>query len=279
MRQSAPAPLVLLALLLASEAQAHIKLLTPTEWIVTDATYGDPQKQGPCGVAPGTAGVTYVDGGTTVVAGSTLTVTWRETILHPGHFRLAITADRATLLDPAFTAPGGVCGTATVQSPPVAPVVADGLFEHTSASADGTWTTTVTVPAQPCEHCTLQLLQFMSQHGAPCFYYHCAELRIVASDGGTGSVPDAGTPPETDAGVLAPDAGASPEADAGVPTPDAGATPETDAGVPTPDAGASADGGVTAPGRGVSGGCVAAGWGLAPLLGLLALGALRRRRA
>lgn len=32
-----------------------------------------------------------------------------------------------------------------------------------------------------CEHCTLQVLEYMSSHSAPCFYYHCADLAIQGS--------------------------------------------------------------------------------------------------
>jgi MYXO-CTERM domain-containing protein len=115
-----------------------------------------------------------------------------------------------------------------------------------------------------CESCTLQLLQFMSAHSPPCFYFQCATLRIVMPDAGT---PDAGAP---DAGQ--PDAGG--EVDAGTPMPDAGST--TDAGaMPGTDGGATDAG--TDPGT--SGGCgcstpaVDASW-LALVLGLAA----RRRQ-
>jgi uncharacterized protein (TIGR03382 family) len=244
-----------LGLALATAASAHIKLLSPPEWVATSA-YGDPQKLGPCGVPPGDPYSTFTDAGITVVAGSTLTVQWAETILHPGHFRLAIAADRATLVDPAFTLTGGLCDTAAIQQPPVAPVLADGVLPHVTASVDGgLWSATLTVPSVPCERCTLQLLQFMSQHGPPCFYYHCATLRIVAA-ADAGASPDAGT--SDDAGTTA-DPGVAADAGPGGTTADAGAT---DGGLPT---GAS----------GTGCGCQGAGPGLVPLL---AAWAWRRRR-
>ena len=193
-------PLLLALTLAASTAHAHFKLLTPPEWIVTDAL-GDPQKQGPCGSTTGTpTGVV-----TTVEAGATLTVKWQETVLHPGHFRLALTDDRATLREPVATVTGGVCQSALVE-PAVAPILADGVFEHTAPSPTGTWETTITVPNTPCERCTLQVVQFMAQHAAPCFYSHCAEVRIVARDAGV--VTDAGA--GSDAGTLGADGGVTP---------------------------------------------------------------------
>lgn len=240
----------LLTLALAGEAWAHIKLLAPTEWVVT-SPLGDPQKLGPCGVPAGTTGVEYVDGGTTVEAGSLLRVEWVETIQHPGHFRLSIGPDRSAMLDPAMTDPVGCYG-ASVSSPPVAPVVVDGLFTHSVPSPDGgRFEATIRVPGAPCERCTLQLLQYMEGHGAPCFYYHCAELRIVApaADGGT-------------------DAGAGTPGDAGS---DGGAGPAGDAGTP-PDGG-------TGPGPAGAGcGCQGGGSGAAALVPLLALAWRRRRR-
>lgn len=194
----------------ASSASAHVKMLAPTDWLVTNG-YGDPQKSGQCG---GTGSLSNVT--TTVTAGSTLHVKWKETVLHPGHFRIAITDDRSKLVDPVVTANAGECISAAIQNPVVAPVLVDGLFVHTSAAPDSTYETDVTVPNLTCDHCTLQLIQFMSSHGTPCIYYHCADLKIVPAmsdagvvqpDAGTPVVVDAGVPPTSDAGTVSPDGG------------------------------------------------------------------------
>jgi hypothetical protein len=42
-----------------------------------------------------------------------------------------------------------------------------------------------------CDHCTLQVIEFMSQHGAPCFYHHCADISIKAGKPPTGCQSDA----------------------------------------------------------------------------------------
>ncbi len=166
--------------LLAPEAFAHIKLIEPADWLQTSSA-GDPQKEGPCGSSSGTpTGVI-----TTVMAGSKLHLRWQETVFHPGHFRVAIAANRSAFTDPVVTTGSGQCISAATQATPVAPVMADGLFVHTSSPGSTPYETDITVPNTPCEHCTLQLIQFMSSHPAPCIYYHCADLRIVAaSDGG-----------------------------------------------------------------------------------------------
>ncbi len=190
--------------LVASSALAHIKLSVPPSFQVTDAL-GSPNKAAPCG-GPGTATNTV----TTVEAGSQLTVTWLEPILHPGHFRIGIATNPADFVTPVpvLTGNGTNCSTAPIASSPAYPTIADGVFVHTAASPTGSWTTTVTVPMVSCENCVLQLMQFMSSHGPPCFYYQCATLRIV--------MPDAGQP-VVDAGIV----------DAGQPAVDAG----TDAGM------------------------------------------------
>lgn len=181
---------------LASSASAHFKMMSPTEWLVTDG-YGDPQKTGQCGAASGSLSNAV----TTVVAGSKLHVKWVETVLHPGHFRIAIAADRAQFTDPVVTTQNGNCISAAVQSPVIAPVLVDGLFEHSRAAPNNTYETDITVPSTPCEHCTLQVVQFMSAHTAPCIYYHCADLRIVSAD--------AGVPLPVDGGSVQVDAGFS----------------------------------------------------------------------
>ncbi|MFO0598326.1 MAG: SCE4755 family polysaccharide monooxygenase-like protein [Myxococcaceae bacterium] len=235
--------------LCSSLAVAHIKLDVPDNFQVVDV-YGGPNKAAPCGGA-GTASNKV----TTVIAGSQLTVSWTETILHPGHFRIGIAQ-----LDTEFVTPtpvldqGGLnCASAPIQTNPTAPIIVDGLFPHTMAAPNNTWSTTVTVPMMSCDHCVLQLMQFMSSHGPPCFYYQCAVLKIVMPDAGVAM--DAGT----DAGMAPSDAGT----DAGQMQNDAGTMPTTDAGS-NPDP------------MPMGCGCSTGPWGVLvlPFLGLL----FRRRR-
>ena len=198
---AAPMRSLLFLCLVAVPAFAHIKLTSPGSFQVTDAL-GGPNKASPCGGA-GTATGTV----TTVEAGSQLTVTWTEPVLHPGHFRIGIATNENDFVTPipVLTGAGTNCSTAPVESPVAYPTLLDGLFEHTAASPTGSWTTTVTVPMMSCDNCRLQLMQFMASHGPPCFYYQCATLRIVMPDAGA---PDAGGVDAggVDAGVV--DAGA-----------------------------------------------------------------------
>lgn len=166
-------------LLVSASAHAHFKLLEPAEWLTTDA-FGNPQKTGPCGSATGPESGAV----TTVVAGSTLKLRWTETIGHPGHYRIAITPDRSRLVDPVPVLQSNNCVSAPIEAQPAAPVLMDGLFQHTNAAFGMSYEQSITVPSTPCENCTLQVLEFMSSHAPPCFYYHCATLRIVAADGG-----------------------------------------------------------------------------------------------
>jgi MYXO-CTERM domain-containing protein len=126
---------------------------------------------------------------TTFRAGEEITVEWEETIGHPGHFRIAVARDRDDLFVPEVetTNGDGVSGdsiSAEIMSPVAYPVLADGLFPRaTVTTAQATpFSTTVTLPDEPCEDCTLQVIQFMSQHAPGYFYYHCANIRIVAAD-------------------------------------------------------------------------------------------------
>ncbi|HEY0880989.1 MAG TPA: SCE4755 family polysaccharide monooxygenase-like protein [Archangium sp.] len=187
-----------LLVLLSLPAFAHINLEAPDNFQLVSGL-GDPQKSEPCGGA-GTASNIV----TTVTAGSQLTVRWRETILHPGHFRIGIAENPSQFVTPVpvLNQGGSNCASAPIEMNPSAPIIVDGLFPHTSAAPNNTWSTTITVPMKSCENCTLQLMQFMSAHAPPCFYYQCARLRIVMPDAGT-PVVDAGT---SDAGLVS-DAG------------------------------------------------------------------------
>jgi Lytic polysaccharide mono-oxygenase, cellulose-degrading len=178
---------VLASLLWTAAAEGHTKLTAPPDWLVTDSL-GDPQKEGPCGSTAGTPSNAI----TTVQAGSKLTVRWTETVYHPGHWRIAIASDRTQLVTPVPVVEPNNCVSAPIEASPTAPVLLDGVFPHT-APGPTDYSQDITVPDTTCDACTLQLVQFMSSHAPPCFYFHCATLRIVKGDGGTEPGLDAGT--------------------------------------------------------------------------------------
>lgn len=201
--------LVLASLLFfARSSEAHFKLQAPPSWMSQDSL-GSPQKLGPCGDEDdGTSLATPSGIVTAYQVGDTITVTIQETIFHPGHYRIALAVnDRSELpAEPAVDAGGGYpCGTAVIEDPPVFPVLADNVFPHT-APFSGPQTTTVKLPPNvTCSKCTLQIIEFMSDHQlnnpGGCFYHHCADL----------SVGDAGAPPPPQDAAPPSDAGAEPE--------------------------------------------------------------------
>ncbi len=172
---------------LAPFAGAHFRLLEPQSWIVENQL-GDPQKLGPCGG-------TSADGGkpTNVVGkvkgGQKLHVKVQETVYHPGHYRIALAVNSRAELppDPSTTTrdsdKGPMSLTAAIQNPPRIPVLADGLFVHTARAADP-FETDVQLPNISCQKCTLQIVEFMAEHGlnkdGGYFYHHCADLQITA---------------------------------------------------------------------------------------------------
>lgn len=170
------------ALLSSPNAQAHIKLMEPASWVVEDGM-GNPQKTGPCGGDT----VTATGAVTTYEPGQKITVTWQETVGHAGHFRISLAKDRADLIDPVVTTStgDGVTGnsiSAEIMDPVAYPVLVDNLFPRTdvtTAQAEP-FTTEVTLPDEPCEGCTLQVVQFMAQHPPGFFYHHCADVNVVA---------------------------------------------------------------------------------------------------
>lgn len=228
--------------LASPDVAAHFFLEEPASWRVQDSS-GNPQKTGPCGNDGSAAETGTV---TAYMAGETITIRLRETIFHPGHYRVALAVnDRSELPAPPPVTPGSTaCGSTEIMDPPVFPVLADGVLPHTSPLS-GEQTIEVTLPSDvTCENCTLQVIQWMSNHGAPCFYYHCADISIAEVVVDT----DAGVPPGDDAGPTPMvDAGTTPGTDAGgTVRRDGGATigptrPETDRGCCTVAPGAQRD--------------------------------------
>jgi MYXO-CTERM domain-containing protein len=198
-------------LFLPATASAHIYIdypdaadhpgPSPTPWWNEDSL-GLPQKLGPCGDEyDGTdagGGPTYVV--TPYVAGQTVTLEWTEVISHAGWFRIALATDRSQFVDPpVLVAANGNSADAGIEDPPVAPVIADGIYKH-AIGAPKTWPPyTITLPSTPCEKCTIQIIQVMLDHpsnlgnlpdGAPnpdgFLYHHCMDIAILPADAGAG---------------------------------------------------------------------------------------------
>jgi hypothetical protein len=141
----------LLAVLLApSLALAHARLVAPPPRTTTIL------KTPPCG------GIARTSTPVTLTAGEPLQVDWVETIDHPGHYELAIS-------------PADDLGFVTLLGN-----IPD--FSFASGATERAYSTTIQVPSTPCDACTLQLIQFMSDHppGSQ-YYYSCADIRIVAA--------------------------------------------------------------------------------------------------
>jgi hypothetical protein len=181
-RTSALAALALAATaVLSATAGAHFALRSPASWRTQDAL-GNPQKAGPCGNEGGAAATGVV---TAFAPGQTITITLDETIFHPGHYRVALAPNDPSELPPEPPVTPGTtdCGSVPIQSPAVFPVLADGMLPH-AAPLSGTRSFQVTLPSDlTCSRCTLQVLEFMSDHAAPCFYHHCAEISIGTNGG------------------------------------------------------------------------------------------------
>jgi hypothetical protein len=168
-------------------AHAHFRLLEPASWLI-ESDRGDPQKAGPCGGTNTDYGKpSYMI--SKAIGGSKLHIKVQETIYHPGHYRVALAVNSPTELpvDPEATTETTDRGprsiSAKIQNPVQMPVLADGLFVHTAA-ATTPWETDVTLPNITCKRCTLQVVQFMAEHGVNnpgnFTYHHCAELQITA---------------------------------------------------------------------------------------------------
>ena len=158
-------------------AHAHFILVTPDSWMSQDS-FGLPEKLGPCGDEGGGTPTGKV---TAFHPGQTISVTIDEVITHPGHYRVALAVNNRRELpaEPKLTPKGGdPCASAAIQNPPTFPVLADNVLPHTQPFA-GPQTFTVTLPTNvTCAKCTLQVLEFMSSHPAPCFYHHCADISV-----------------------------------------------------------------------------------------------------
>jgi hypothetical protein len=174
---------------------AHFVLVSPAASLVQNRL-GDPQKIGPCGGVSanpgrGTPANPGVSSGavTNVTGGTNLPLLVHESIFHPGHYRVAL-ARTATQLppDPVVTAVQTERGvrsqSAVIQSPPVAPVLLDGIFAHTERPTQN-FEAMIPIPNITCRDCIVQVIEFMADHPGIAVdgghsYHHCAIVNITA---------------------------------------------------------------------------------------------------
>jgi hypothetical protein len=188
--RSAALLLTTAAILAAAPASAHFILLAPDAWVEVNVL-GDPQKAAPCGTSDITKG-TPTGKVTAMTGGEMLHIKIKETIYHPGYYRVALSVlDRSELpADPVAetrdSPRGPISVSGKIDPAPKPPVLADGLFEHRERPAPDTfWETDIKLPNINCDNCTVQVLQFMEEHGlnkeGEFSYHHCADLKITAN--------------------------------------------------------------------------------------------------
>ena len=197
-------------------AQAHFNLIMPPPAdSASDGGKGAP----PCGPTTASGVVTPVQGG------HPITVSLNETVLHPGHYRIALSINSRSELpaDPvAVTDASGNSVSAPFEDPAVFPVLADDVFDHTTGTTPIPFSTQVMLPNVTCSKCTLQVIEFMAKHGpnpgGGFYYHHCADLAITAdpslpifdpnaTTGSGGATGTAGATGNTDGGSKAKDSG------------------------------------------------------------------------
>jgi hypothetical protein len=260
---------LLVAVSFAPQAEAHFVLKTPASF-QKQGPLGDPQKVPPCGGAGEATGEV-----TKYKAGDTVTITLDETIFHPGHYRIAIGQNGPKDLpeEPPVTKGTTDCGFTTIMNPPVFPVLADGALLHTK-SFSGTQTIKVKLPDNfTCTNCTLQVLEFMGQHGlnvpGGCFYHHCANITVAAN----ASTTDAGADDAAPSGSSSSSGAGSSSSGASGTSSGGSGSPEETSSSTSSGASSSGDGGCSLAGRSGNGFT----WGLLALLGVFAYGATRKR--
>ncbi len=188
MRLTASVIVALGTLTIPMTAWSHFNLVEPVPTLMQDER-GDPQKLGPCG---GTTAIPGTPSGviTNVKGGQNLHIKINETIYHPGHFRIALVSTPDKLPpDPETvtreTEKGPYSVSAKIDPNPKPPVIADGLFVHNVRPATpNVWETDIKIPNVNCDNCTLQVIQWMAEHGfnkdGGYTYHHCAAVKITA---------------------------------------------------------------------------------------------------
>jgi hypothetical protein len=178
-----------LMVVMPAAAYGHFKLIEPISWLI-EGERGDPQKAGPCGVT-NNDNVKRSNVITKATGGQKLHLKVQEMVYHPGHYRVALAVNSPAELPPdpevttRDTEKGPWSVSTVIQNPPQIPVLADGLFVHATRPTGPMepFETDVQLPNINCKKCTLQVVEFMANHGynnpGGYSYHHCAELEIT----------------------------------------------------------------------------------------------------
>jgi hypothetical protein len=177
-------------------AEAHIQLTYPLPRT-------ELQKDRHCGAI----GSTRSANPTVLEPGATITVTWNETIGHPGHYRISFDDDGED-----FTIPLAYDDFTQTEN-----VLVDNIPDNTGT---GSYAQEITLPDIECEGCTLQLIQMMTDKApyeehlgeANDIYFLCADIALRV---GGGPAPD---PEGPDGGIGADDDGGPSQAIGGCST-------------------------------------------------------------
>lgn len=144
---------IFLVLLLTTSAHAHTRLKAGGALVPRNNDSGI--KVGPCGGLPRLAN------SATLVAGETISVQWEETIQHPGHFEFYFSK-------------------ANDENFELLKMIPDDQDDPSTLPHQ--YSTTLKVPSVPCEACTIQLIQVMTENPtSPRPYFSCADIRIQAA--------------------------------------------------------------------------------------------------
>lgn len=138
-------------------ASAHILMTSPTPRTgTTDSTKTTTTGGSSCG------GVVRGDSVLTVNKGSQLSVSWKETIDHPGRFLIQFSPSA----DEGFDA------------------TSNELFRLEDTQVKGTYTAQITLPDTTCTDCSLRLVQVMDDQVGQ-IYVNCVNLQLINSNSST----------------------------------------------------------------------------------------------
>src|SRR5688572_2544826 len=141
----------------APAALAHVQLRAPLQRETL-------QKDGPCGAPDSVRGATTC----TFRPGSTITISFDETVEHLGHFRVSFDDDGQDFINP--TTPEDIDPTVLINDVP---------DRVTNDASDWNYTVDITFPNVECDNCTLQVIQVMSTAATYVegdLYYQCADI-------------------------------------------------------------------------------------------------------
>jgi predicted carbohydrate-binding protein with CBM5 and CBM33 domain len=169
----------------AQITQAHT-ILSSDQLVLRSDDDGIKGDEGPCGGDAPSADAKR----TVLTAGSEFEIVWYETVDHPSKYKISFSKDETDTFDVVLMDLENYADD-SVKPSDIADADRQDKTGAVNRSDPRKYSYKIKVPNEPCDRCSIQLIQRMFDRDPPSDYFSCADVKIV--EAGNEPIPSAPT--------------------------------------------------------------------------------------